>query len=242
MEHHSEICTTRCTSSIRNLLLLVVVVTALLHVFVRPIWMKVAQRHNAMIALETLETIAAAQELFRQSAYVDQDGDGVGEFGLLCELAGQQLTRTGVAVPHSFSETSGLPDALGRSALVNHGVGTYEGYHFVVYLPSASGTAIAETVPPAQRDPGSADLQEDRFVCYAWPVVAGGTGEYVLVVNEEGLVHTTVSSGVKPYSGLRGRPAPGAAFVPSGGRSTANLAGRLADNEKGSDGLDWRRR
>ena len=38
--------------------------------------------------MNCLASIHAAQFQFREACYVDQDGDGVGEFGFLSELAG----------------------------------------------------------------------------------------------------------------------------------------------------------
>jgi hypothetical protein len=54
--------------------------------------------HNEIAAISALRNIASAQELFRDACRVDEDGDGVGEFGTFLELSAA-LPLRGYVVP-----------------------------------------------------------------------------------------------------------------------------------------------
>lgn len=184
---------------------------------------------NESAAIATLRTLVSAQAQVRLRGAVDQDDDGIGEFGYLAELAGALAPR-GMAAP---LEPAVLPGAL---ALVNAGVVQKGGYMFALHLPGAGGAPVQEAA--AGGSPGGLDddLCEAVFVCYAWPIQRGTTGNRAFMVNESGDILWT--SGVAlPYSGFAAAPAGDAAFTRAND-ITSPLAGG-AGGAAGNDGNDW---
>lgn len=122
-------------------------------------------------------TLFPAEIQFQSGCYVDQDGDGIGEFGLLDELAG--LRPTGKAPTGSIK--------LVPAELVNG----QDGYQFTVYLPAAQDGCIDE--PDEQNearpaDAAAAKAQARRFVAYAWPE-ADNSGGRIFAITQEGTVY-----------------------------------------------------
>jgi hypothetical protein len=133
-------------------------------------------------AVATLKSgILPAEVQFQAGGYMDQDGNGIGEYGLLTELGGVR-------------PVTGAP-ALN---LVNEEVakGEANGYHFVVYLPDAAGAALAEPEDQSAARPAdakAATAQERHWVAYAWP--EDETGKRMFAMTEDGVVR------VAPYLG-----------------------------------------
>lgn len=48
---------------------------------------------NESNALRTLKVIATIQSIFKEKCYIDQDKDGIGEFGSLTEITGTSFLR-----------------------------------------------------------------------------------------------------------------------------------------------------
>ena len=136
-------------------------------------------------AAGTLRSLAAAQSTFVSRCIVDQDGDGAGEYGFLQELAGAVAPRgraAALAPGEVFSAAMGNVNA--------NGVTSKSGYAFMVYLPTSAGAATTESagaVPAANA--ADANVQETRWVAYAWPMDYGSTGYRCFVVNQQGEVY-----------------------------------------------------
>jgi len=128
------------------------------------------------------------QPAFRDDALVDQDGDGVGEYGFLQELLGTAglRGRRGVKKPEYIL----LPDV--PLELVD-GVFQGSGYCFKLYLPGDGGGVLSEEKGkplPLAKSQGI-DMQEKHFVVYAWPKKVGETGVRAYAVCEDGEVWQT---------------------------------------------------
>lgn len=86
--------------------------------------------------------------------------------------------------------------------------------------------------------PKAADLQEQRWICYAWPNSAGRSGIRCFVVNEEGEVwqcnNVKHESGHDPYDGTVNMPMAMAAFGHDGKTFAEESKG-----ERGQDGRFW---
>lgn len=173
-------------------------------------------------AIALLHRIAAAQEAFRQDVRADQDGDGLGEYGYLRELTGEVAPR------------GGTPDRPRRAYLDASlsfvgGVAYADGYCVLVYLPTPDEPAPETEAPPARRD--AADLQEQRFVAYAWPVERGTTGNRAYVIDQRGQLFASTNRQAR-YSGAARRPAATAAFD-LGGASPITLDAPLGGRGPG---------
>jgi hypothetical protein len=187
-------------------------------------------------AIRTLKQLASAQQSFRKARYVDQDGDGVAEYGFLRELAGRSPFRR-ARRPSSLREvpfyTSGPINTNGELL--------QGGYVYHMFLPSDDKAGNDATPEPA-KIPGlksrDADAQEERWCCYAWPAKLGETGNRAFVINQQGMVYETDNT-VQKYDGPGHGPRTGnEAFA----KGTRNLKGKLASTDKGekaNDGGNW---
>ncbi|MHC5020292.1 MAG: hypothetical protein ACYTGX_09320 [Planctomycetota bacterium] len=158
---------------------------------------------NEDSAIGTLRWIASGQEQFRRQGVVDLDGDGEGEFGFIGELAATGAIRGGATVVGPF-----VAPVLGIS-LKPGGIAEKSGYYFKLYLPTATGSAVAEpgggdAAPAVKAD---ADAQEQRWCCYAWPIQRSVTGIRAFWVNQQGNVYVS-DNAVQQYSGVAKTPEP----------------------------------
>jgi hypothetical protein len=124
---------------------------------------------------------------FQKGAYLDQDGDGKGEYGLLSELSGLRAT----------------PNApIGALQLVDSqlAAGAVDGYRYAIFLPDGKGGAIAELAGAAPRAPNLAAAREQarHFVAYAWPVAAAAPGGRMFAITEAGVLYSAPASGRAP--------------------------------------------
>ncbi len=126
--------------------------------------------------------IFPAEIQFQAGTYIDQDGDGIGEYGLLSELAGRRT-----AGGKSLALVGG---PLARSAAM-------EGYAYAVYLPAGDGR-VADDGKKEDRAAvkANADAQEGAFVAYAWPVRTKDGEMYALLA--DGTVYQAPFAGTAP--------------------------------------------
>lgn len=140
------------------------------------------------LAAATLRVgIAAGQQQFKAGGYLDQDGDGAGEYGFLGELGGLRPTPTAKA---------GLLQLVDPQLAAG---GPENGYRFAVFLPDGAGGALAEPAGIQQRalNAGAAKAQAKRYVAYAWPDEAG-PGKRMLAITEAGQVFAAPFDGTPP--------------------------------------------
>lgn len=165
---------------------------------------------NETAAIATLAAIAAAQEELRADCRVDQDGDGLGEYGYLSELIGRARRPPAAGAAGSHAPLVPYLDELN----LEDGIAHDQGYLVIVYLAAPGGpTSEAEVLPPARAD--AADLQEQRYVAYAWPAQWGTTGYRAFATDGRGIVVAT-SNRDGAYAGRANPPPPGAAFAAAG--------------------------
>ncbi len=134
---------------------------------------------------ELKTTILPAEVKFQAALYLDQDGNGVGEYGLLSELGG---ARTVAGAP-ALSLVG--PDLAAGSA---------NGYHFAVYLPDADGAMLQESDDISEartKDEKAASLQEHHWVAYAWPEDDHG-GKRMFAITPDGVVRQALFLGDPP--------------------------------------------
>lgn len=123
--------------------------------------------------------IFPAEIQFQGGLYADQDGDGVGEYGFLAELAGGAVVgqQDGFALallPGEFKAPT--PE---RS-----------GYRYIVYLPDGQGGAIAAAPGVRAKNAAAAKDQAKHFVAYAWPA-SSESGRRIFAITEEGIVRAS---------------------------------------------------
>ncbi len=182
-------------------LMIVVAIIAIVAAIAIPGLLRARISANEGSAIGSLRTISTSQTQFQSNRVVDQDTDGVGEFGVLAELAGVSAVRAadgaGSRVKPGF-----IPTILGDSAANGS---TKSGYKFRIYLP---GGIIDDANAPnalSALDPSSADTeidaQETHFRAYAWPFTVENTGNRAFSVDQAGEVFATTNVNRQAYSG-----------------------------------------
>lgn len=121
-----------------------------------------------------------AEIQFQSAAYSDQDGDGLGEYGTMAEIAG--------LVP--------APGRTEKEALFKdyQAGGVIDGFHYAIYLPNGKGAALSADAKARPADKAAADAQERSFVIYAWPDKAGS----MFALDQTGVVYEQPFTGTAP--------------------------------------------
>jgi prepilin-type N-terminal cleavage/methylation domain-containing protein len=179
---------------------------------------------NETSTIGTLRSLASSQAQFQARQIVDQDSDGLGEYGFLQELAGGVVPRGGVAVllPPTISQSLANVDAAGLA--------TKSGYTIVMFLPGGAGAEIQEPAGGgAFPGPNAADanVQEVNWCAYAVPAGIRTTGNRTFVINQQAHVYATANVGVQNYEMANVAPLlanPDASFE----IGVTNLAGKFA--------------
>jgi hypothetical protein len=170
-------------------------------------WAALRPPADERYAIGRMEMFARAQATFQQQARVDQDGDGVGEFGFPRELGEEML----IATLFRWADQNGI--VQGKS------------YYYLLQLPDAAGKPTVAAVPPEgpysdtpvapRKVPGDADAQEERWWCYAWPEDREQTGgaRRAFYVDQSGIIKVFANAHWE-YVGKDGAPKPDAADSP----------------------------
>jgi hypothetical protein len=188
---------------------------------------------NESNALATLKELVISQEKFRTGLKIDEDQDGVGEYGSIGELAGVcWLMRHWVGV--------GWPQwppllPLAFQTIDADGFATSSGYHFVIFLPNNAVAPVGlKDVPfggaAPQVDPNNC---EKRWCAYAWPVNLGVGATTALFVNQSGVILRTKMDACQ-YNGATAAPHYSAAFAATGMQSPLAIP-----PVSGVDGNTW---
>lgn len=194
-------------------------------------------RVNESKVVMKLKEILAGVENFKNSAHVDQDEDGDGEYGFLPELAGTAPLRTPQGKGDvTLRDRPYVDTSFGK--VDEKGTVSYEGYLFRLYLPGAEEAVTSAPEVPAG-DPALADNQEVYFCLYAWPQNYGVTGKRAFFVNQDRVLYATKNE-TRKYEG-KNAPVPAAVYDRSN-KLKENLMAALGTTEtdkKPHDGETW---
>ena len=120
-------------------LMIVVAIIAIIAAIAIPQLLRSRISSNEVTAIGTLTTLRTVQAQFQQVLCVDQNQNGVGEYGLLEELTGMVNCRG-----RSTSRTPGEFISQELGAVDANGIATKAGYDYLIYLPTNAGTAKSE--------------------------------------------------------------------------------------------------
>lgn len=225
-----------CGFSLIELMVVVAIIAVLVAILVIPA-LGARMRGNETSAIAALRTISTQQENFRGTAAIDQDGNGIGEFGLLGELTGHVVPRRSSAskpISPRMIDSSFQPDATGFAIRY--------GFYFLVYLPvdDVGGTGTdadlggdATTPGPILGDAAGIACQQYYWCAYAWPS-GRNTGERAFFIDHSGVLYQTHGDAVK-YAGTTSVPEANAAYGAE--VYTSHVAG--AAGNTGNDGNVW---
>lgn len=135
-------------------------------------------------AASTLRTLHWAQGNLRRGAYVDEDRDGVGEFGSMEQLAAIAPLPSGELLPAALVPTAGTR--------IHDGILETGGYCYRYDLPAG------------------ADARERRFVAYGWPMVAAAGHKAYCINQDEDILESQNAEG---WVGCDNGPPPGSCPV-----------------------------
>ena len=133
--------------------------------------------------VNTLRSVIYPAEIqFQGGTYIDQDGDGVGEYGLLSEISGRRPVASG--------KIELIEGPLAKSA-------TVDGYSYTIYLPGGTARVADDgKAEPRVAVIKDAKPQESSFVAYSWP--SKGKEGLMYAVVADGTVYQAAYSGVAP--------------------------------------------
>ncbi|NOZ22707.1 MAG: hypothetical protein GXP25_16640 [Planctomycetes bacterium] len=192
---------------------------------------------NERRVVKDLAKIAGAQKAFRRKALVDQNDNGLGEYGLLAELVNEVCLRDPAS--KLTSKKGDLSYVFATGGAEGDGAARCQGYRFRMFLATNGAKGGDDhTLGGTPERPGkmlddkaAVELQEKSFICYAWPEVRYADGIHAYIVDQNGKVYFTKMD-ARPYEGDAG-PDPGAAYADSVG------FGKELTSGKGSDGNTW---
>jgi len=181
-------------------------------------------------AISNLRNVSGSQDQFRAACVVDEDGDGLGEYGTFADLSGAAAPRgrDTVLSPHVLSGAFRTRSLLGEVSR--------SGYQFRLWLPVNDGTFVSEArsnIGVGVLDPAAA---ETRWRCYSWPGMYDRSGLRTFYVDQTGDIWATED---ERYSGSGCGPAPDAATARPG-TFVDDSAGASA-SFTGADGNVWTR-
>ncbi len=182
------------------------------------------------VAIATLRHLVAAQAQLQASGLIDQDRDGVGEYGGLAELTG--FTAGRMSKPLDVPLVTMTFPSGGKLRL---GVGEKSGYCFVVHVVAKGGKAAATEGSkgfPAL-DVASA---EKAWWAYAYPQRGRRDGFRTFYVDQRGEVWATKQGAYRGHGYLEARPHPRAAFA-----DPERVPGGVSPALLSADGHRWER-
>lgn len=222
-------------------LMIVVAVIAIIASLALPNLLASRMAANESAAISTLRQLASCQAQVKAAAYIDGDGDGVGEFGYFGELAGSHSVRGFVGGVQAIVPAKVKPPVASSAfGNVQNGRVSRSGYLFQVFLPDAGGNGIPE-LATGGADPASfpdPDLCEIVWCAYAWPVNFGSSSNRTFFTNQQGdLLHTL--NDVQKYSATN-PPSASAAFISGGSANNINQpTANTHPHKLGMDGQVW---
>ncbi|MBI3819126.1 MAG: prepilin-type N-terminal cleavage/methylation domain-containing protein [Planctomycetes bacterium] len=223
-------------------LLIVVTIIAIIAALAVPNLLSSRRAANESAAISTMRQLSSSQAEVKTASIIDGDGDGVGEYAYLGELAGTHFVRAYIGGAQAISPTVKVLPPVASAALGNikNSKTVRTGYCYKIYLPNAAGLAVSEA-PNGGADPANfpdPDGCETVWCAYAWPVSISSSGSRVFFINEQGDILQTQNT-LHQYSGVS-EPPPDAAFATGG---IPNLikqpTAATAPNKLGMDGELW---
>jgi len=193
-------------------LLIVVAVIAAVAAIAIPNLLAARISGDEAATISTLKNIVAAQAVTKTSGAIDQDRDGIGEYGWFAEMGGAVNIRDSSG-PNGGPRLTPITLAPSLSSVNASGIVTKGGYEFRLALPGAGGAPVVENAGGGSPTGEDADLCEAAWIVYAWPDRYSITGRRVFAVNARGdVIQSDNLGGSGPYEGLANVPAPDAAI------------------------------
>lgn len=184
-------------------------------------------------AVSRLRTLLWAQDTAKKYAFLDRDGDGVGEYAFFKQLAGMAPLSNGqkLGTPLLYRDTAKFAPLAPQNVLISGG------YCHVLFLSASAGGGAAEPLDGAEKAGlVSADGAEKYWVAYAWPLQPGHSGRRVFFINQDEEIWESANDGPQQqYSSLERLPKFDAALP------RPDLASVPVEGQPHGDGGVWKR-
>ena len=218
-----------------ELMIVVAVITIIASIAI-PNLLRARVTANESAAISTLKSIASSQAQCQTSAIIDTNGNGLGEFGFLADLAGATDVRN--------NESGGIGSERLRPPFLSAAFGNVQGsqslrsgYIFQLFLPDAAALPTAEASNGGASGVSiSGHFSELLWAAYAWPSTHSSSGRRAFFVNQVGEILGCGNS-IALYQGTTTTPSGTAAAIASAGSPT--MASTIAVNSTGTDGEFW---
>ncbi len=139
-----------------------------------PAILKSTESSNEMAAATSLKSgVFPAQIQFQAGNYLDQNEDGIGDYGFFSEMAGGPINSQGDDIRLNL-----LPPAWNAS------YPTLNGYTFACWLPDGKGGALGASEGVRKKIDNPTAIKHPAFVAYAWPN------------NDDGMVFAITHTGI----------------------------------------------
>mgnify|MGYP003574031628 FL=1 len=174
-------------------LMIVVAIIAIIAAVAIPGLLRSRIGSNESSAIASVKAISTGQEQFKNATAVDENANGTGEYGWLEELGGTQQCRGGGA---TYTTNPVITRVLGTMGTTESAI---SGYHFMIWLPTALGTASA-TYAGGGLPAAGWPVAEGAFVCYGWPQTVQRTGVRIFAIDGQGMPLANPNA-TNPYTG-----------------------------------------
>ncbi len=142
--------------------------------------------------------VFAAQIQFQSAGYLDDDANGIGEYGFIEQLTGHKPTLSADGTINvKAGEIALLTGPIAQERADDVDV-EFAGYYFAMYLPDGRGGMYdyAGYMRDLDKKHG-AHLREQHYLVLAWPVQVDETKRHIWVMTEDGLLRSTTSVDVR---------------------------------------------
>ena len=177
-------------------LMIVIAIIAIIAAIAIPNLLSARLASNETAAIATLRQIIASESQFQQGARVDEDADGVGEYGGFVDMSGGLVLRVG---PVNASPTGRLtPSVLNQSfqTLNATGEATRTGYFFRIFQPDAAMAPVGEPQLGFTSSVVDADARETTWCAYGWPANYNQSGNRTFFTHQGGDILQCESTGL----------------------------------------------
>jgi len=211
-------------------LMIVVAIIAIIASIAIPNLLSARLNANESAAIATLKNISSGQSQCQASGVIDANSNGQGEYGYFGELSGRVAIRgsTATITPPVLSA------AFGNIAASRV---TRSGYVFQMFLPDPTAQGIAEDATGGYTGSSvDAGQSEVLWCCYAWPAVAGNSGNRTFFINQSGDVLATNGASTQYSNATSTVPTFDDAYVAT---ASASMGAAVAANTLARDGNTW---
>jgi prepilin-type N-terminal cleavage/methylation domain-containing protein len=182
-------------------LMIVIAIIAIIAAIAIPNLLSARLASNETAAIATLRQIIASESQFQQGARVDEDADGVGEYGGFFEMAGGfPVTRLGALATLGVGLNPSVLSSTFQT-LAAPGTATRTGYNFRIFLPDSVFAPVGEPVGGYPSSLVDADARETTWCAYAWPVNWNQTGNRLFFTHQGGdILQAECNMTAAPYT------------------------------------------